>query len=90
MRQNEWRDIDGVVVPPPMDVGAVMPPASTCLPVPGERTGLVPWVFRSSKEHSARVAGRFGLSFVAGYPSHRPRHSTQSRSTATLSSPLLR
>lgn len=35
--------------------------------VPGERTGLTPWVFGSSKGQSARVAGARGLPFVASY-----------------------
>jgi alkanesulfonate monooxygenase SsuD/methylene tetrahydromethanopterin reductase-like flavin-dependent oxidoreductase (luciferase family) len=35
--------------------------------VPGERSGLTPWVFGSSKGRSARVAGAFGLPFVASY-----------------------
>lgn len=35
--------------------------------VPGERTGLTPWVFGSSKGQSAQVAGANGLPFVASY-----------------------
>ena len=35
--------------------------------VPGERTGLTPWVFGSSKGQSAQVAGARGLPFVASY-----------------------
>jgi alkanesulfonate monooxygenase SsuD/methylene tetrahydromethanopterin reductase-like flavin-dependent oxidoreductase (luciferase family) len=35
--------------------------------VPGEGSGLVPWVFGSSKGQSARVAGARGLPFVASY-----------------------
>jgi alkanesulfonate monooxygenase SsuD/methylene tetrahydromethanopterin reductase-like flavin-dependent oxidoreductase (luciferase family) len=35
--------------------------------VPGERSGLTPWVFGSSKGQSARVAGARGLPFVASY-----------------------
>ena len=35
--------------------------------VPGERTGLTPWVFGSSKGQSAQVAGAHGLPFVASY-----------------------
>jgi alkanesulfonate monooxygenase SsuD/methylene tetrahydromethanopterin reductase-like flavin-dependent oxidoreductase (luciferase family) len=35
--------------------------------VPGERTGLTPWIFGSSKGQSARVAGARGLPFVASY-----------------------
>ena len=35
--------------------------------VPGERSGLTPWVFGSSKGQSAHVAGEHGLPFVASY-----------------------
>jgi alkanesulfonate monooxygenase SsuD/methylene tetrahydromethanopterin reductase-like flavin-dependent oxidoreductase (luciferase family) len=35
--------------------------------VPGERIGLTPWVFGSSKGQSAQVAGARGLPFVASY-----------------------
>jgi alkanesulfonate monooxygenase SsuD/methylene tetrahydromethanopterin reductase-like flavin-dependent oxidoreductase (luciferase family) len=35
--------------------------------VPGERSGLTPWIFGSSKGQSARVAGQRGLPFVASY-----------------------
>ena len=35
--------------------------------VPGERSGLTPWVFGSSKGQSAQVAGARGLPFVASY-----------------------
>ncbi|MFG1933129.1 LLM class flavin-dependent oxidoreductase [Mycobacterium sp. NPDC048908] len=35
--------------------------------VPGEGSGMVPWVFGSSKGQSARVAGARGLPFVASY-----------------------
>ena len=35
--------------------------------VPGERAGLTPWVFGSSKGQSAQVAGANGLPFVASY-----------------------
>ena len=35
--------------------------------VPGERCGLMPWIFGSSKGQSARVAGANGLPFVASY-----------------------
>lgn len=35
--------------------------------VPGERSGLTPWVFGSSKGQSAQVAGANGLPFVASY-----------------------
>jgi alkanesulfonate monooxygenase SsuD/methylene tetrahydromethanopterin reductase-like flavin-dependent oxidoreductase (luciferase family) len=103
--QTQWRDVDGVVVPPPFDVSAMMRSerlrATTTLlqqpgavapdfadqlsdilamingthtvsgfdvqAVPGERSGLVPWVFGSSKGQSAQVAGELGLPFVASY-----------------------
>ena len=35
--------------------------------VPGERTGLTPFIFGSSKGQSAQVAGANGLPFVASY-----------------------
>ena len=35
--------------------------------VPGGHSGLVPWVFGSSKGQSAQVAGALGLPFVASY-----------------------
>ncbi|OBK81411.1 LLM class flavin-dependent oxidoreductase [Mycobacterium sp. 1164985.4] len=35
--------------------------------VPGEGTGLTPWIFGSSAGQSARVAGERGLPFVASY-----------------------
>lgn len=35
--------------------------------VPGEHSGLVPWVFGSSRGQSAWVAGALGLPFVASY-----------------------
>ena len=35
--------------------------------VPGERTGLTPWIFGSSKGQSAHIAGARGLPFVASY-----------------------
>jgi alkanesulfonate monooxygenase SsuD/methylene tetrahydromethanopterin reductase-like flavin-dependent oxidoreductase (luciferase family) len=35
--------------------------------VPGERSGLWPWVFGSTRGQSARVAGALGLPFVASY-----------------------
>jgi alkanesulfonate monooxygenase SsuD/methylene tetrahydromethanopterin reductase-like flavin-dependent oxidoreductase (luciferase family) len=35
--------------------------------VPGERSGLTPWVFGSSKGQSSHVAGAHGLPFVASY-----------------------
>lgn len=34
---------------------------------PGERSGLTPWIFGSSKGQSAQVAGARGLPFVASY-----------------------
>lgn len=102
---TEWREVDGVVVPPPFDVQALMrserlraqtsvlhqPEAVTpdfadqvaaiiallagryevngfAVPlVPGAHSGLVPWVFGSSKGQSAQVAGALGLPFVASY-----------------------
>jgi alkanesulfonate monooxygenase SsuD/methylene tetrahydromethanopterin reductase-like flavin-dependent oxidoreductase (luciferase family) len=107
-----WRSVDGVVVPPPFDVAAVMrnprvsawmatlqqPRADTpdfdtqvgdilalldgsytvdgvaAHAVPGEGSGLIPWVFGSSAGQSARVAAARGLPFVASYhitPRHR-------------------
>jgi luciferase family oxidoreductase group 1 len=35
--------------------------------VPGERSGLTPWIFGSTRGQSARVAGARGLPFVASY-----------------------
>jgi alkanesulfonate monooxygenase SsuD/methylene tetrahydromethanopterin reductase-like flavin-dependent oxidoreductase (luciferase family) len=35
--------------------------------VPGERSGLTPWIFGSTKGQSARLAGARGLPFVASY-----------------------
>jgi len=35
--------------------------------VPGERSGLTPWIFGSTKGQSAEVAGARGLPFVASY-----------------------
>jgi alkanesulfonate monooxygenase SsuD/methylene tetrahydromethanopterin reductase-like flavin-dependent oxidoreductase (luciferase family) len=35
--------------------------------VPGERSGLVPWIFGSTRGQSARMAGAHGLPFVASY-----------------------
>jgi alkanesulfonate monooxygenase SsuD/methylene tetrahydromethanopterin reductase-like flavin-dependent oxidoreductase (luciferase family) len=102
---REWREVDGVVVPPPFDVrellnlellGATMsilqqPEAVSpdfaeqvgdiialldggyqtggfdVHAVPGERAGLTPWIFGSSKGQSAQVAGELGLPFVASY-----------------------
>jgi alkanesulfonate monooxygenase SsuD/methylene tetrahydromethanopterin reductase-like flavin-dependent oxidoreductase (luciferase family) len=102
---KEWRNVDGVVVPPPFDISALMrnprlrakmsvlqqPEAVTpdfaeqvgdilalldgsyeidgvdAHATPGERAGLTPWVFGSSKGQSAQVAGARGLPFVASY-----------------------
>jgi alkanesulfonate monooxygenase SsuD/methylene tetrahydromethanopterin reductase-like flavin-dependent oxidoreductase (luciferase family) len=101
---RQWRDVDGVVVPPPFDMRTLVtdklraqmsilqqPEAVTpdfadqvhdilamlhgCYrvkdydvhAVPGERTGLTPWVFGSSRGQSAQVAGANGLPFVASY-----------------------
>ena len=103
--RTDWLDVDGVVVPPPFDLSALMgnprlrakmsvlqqPEAVTpdfaeqvgdilamldgsyhigdvdAHAVPGERCGLTPWIFGSSKGQSARVAGANGLPFVASY-----------------------
>ena len=100
-----WREIDGVVVPSPFDVRALlaspkMRALSTVLTqpeavtpdfaeqvgdilalldgshtvegypvhaVPGEGSGLTPWIFGSSGGQSAEVAGAQGLPFVASY-----------------------
>jgi alkanesulfonate monooxygenase SsuD/methylene tetrahydromethanopterin reductase-like flavin-dependent oxidoreductase (luciferase family) len=100
-----WREIDGIVVPPPFDVRALlasprMRALSTVLTqpeavppdfaeqvgdilalldgshtvdgfpvhaVPGEGSGLTPWIFGSSKGQSAEVAAARGLPFVASY-----------------------
>jgi alkanesulfonate monooxygenase SsuD/methylene tetrahydromethanopterin reductase-like flavin-dependent oxidoreductase (luciferase family) len=102
---REWRDVDGVIVPPPFDISALMrnPRLRARMSVlqqpeavapdfaqqvgdvlamldgsyeidgvdahatPGERAGLTPWVFGSSKGQSAQVAGARGLPFVASY-----------------------
>jgi alkanesulfonate monooxygenase SsuD/methylene tetrahydromethanopterin reductase-like flavin-dependent oxidoreductase (luciferase family) len=102
---REWRDVDGVIVPPPFDISALMrnprlrarmsvlqqPEAVApdfgeqvadilalldgsyeidgvdAHAVPGDRVGLTPWVFGSSKGQSAQVAGARGLPFVASY-----------------------
>ncbi|MGX9789378.1 LLM class flavin-dependent oxidoreductase [Mycobacterium sp. MMS18-G62] len=102
---TDWRDVGGVIVPPPFDISALMrnprlrarmsvlqqPEAVTpdfaeqvgdilamldgsyqidgvdAHAVPGERSGLTPWVFGSSKGQSAKVAGARGLPFVASY-----------------------
>lgn len=100
-----WREIDGVVVPSPFDVRALLaspkmralsmvltqPEAVTpdfaeqvgdilalldgshtvegypVHAVPGEGSGLTPWIFGSSGGQSAEVAGAQGLPFVASY-----------------------
>ena len=105
--RQDWRDVDGVVVPPPFDVRTLLasprmralatiltqpeavPPdfaeqvgdilalldgshTAAGFPVhavPGEGTGLTPWIFGSSKGQSAAVAGARGLPFVASYHS---------------------
>jgi alkanesulfonate monooxygenase SsuD/methylene tetrahydromethanopterin reductase-like flavin-dependent oxidoreductase (luciferase family) len=102
---REWRDIDGVIVPPPFDPTAlfrsdrlrarmsILQQPEALSPdfaeqvsdilamldgsyqvdgfdlhaVPGERAGLRPWIFGSSKGQSAQVAGANGLPFVASY-----------------------
>ena len=102
---REWREVDGVVVPPPFDPRtllrnprlrarmsilqqpeAVSPDFAEQVDdilamldgsyrvdgvdahaVPGERAGLEPWIFGSSKGQSAQVAGARGLPFVASY-----------------------
>ena len=102
---SQWRDVDGVIVPPPFDISvADAQPAAAGKDVraaaarsrrpdfgdqvgdilamldgsyeidgvdahatPGERAGLTPWVFGSSKGQSAQVAGARGLPFVASY-----------------------
>jgi alkanesulfonate monooxygenase SsuD/methylene tetrahydromethanopterin reductase-like flavin-dependent oxidoreductase (luciferase family) len=102
---REWREADGVVVPPPFDLGgllnkervqatmAILQQPEAVAPdfaeqlgdimamldgsyrvdgfdvhaVPGERSGLTPWIFGSSKGRSAEVAGELGLPFVASY-----------------------
>ncbi|HYZ69062.1 MAG TPA: LLM class flavin-dependent oxidoreductase [Mycobacterium sp.] len=103
--RTEWLDVDGVIVPPPFDISALMrnprlrarmsvlqqPQAVApdfgeqvadilalldgsyeidgvdAHAVPGEGSGLTPWVFGSSKGQSAQVAGAHGLPFVASY-----------------------
>ncbi|CAN5834586.1 LLM class flavin-dependent oxidoreductase [soil metagenome] len=100
-----WRDVDGVTVPPPFDVSALMrserfrvtsgllqqpqavaPDFADQLAdilamvngtyrvagldlhaMPGEGSGLTPWVFGSSRGQSAQVAGELGLPFVGSY-----------------------
>ncbi|QZH62484.1 LLM class flavin-dependent oxidoreductase [Mycolicibacterium farcinogenes] len=98
---RQWHEIDGVVIPTPYDVSALMrdprlrsrmavlqqPQALTPdfaeqvddilamlagryevgTVVPGAGAALTPWVFGSSKGHSARVAAARGLPFVASY-----------------------
>ncbi|MCI4673699.1 LLM class flavin-dependent oxidoreductase [Candidatus Mycolicibacterium alkanivorans] len=105
--QQDWREIDGVVVPPPFDtrtllasprmraLATILTQPQALAPdfaeqvddilalldgthtaggfpvhaVPGEGTGLTPWIFGSSKGQSAAVAGARGLPFVASYHS---------------------
>jgi alkanesulfonate monooxygenase SsuD/methylene tetrahydromethanopterin reductase-like flavin-dependent oxidoreductase (luciferase family) len=102
---REWREVDGVVIPPPYDMrkmanleqtlatmtilqqpealspdfaeqvndiialleGSYRTGEQDVHAVPGERAGLTPWVFGSSKGQSAQVAGALGLPFVASY-----------------------
>ncbi|OHV05053.1 LLM class flavin-dependent oxidoreductase [Mycobacterium talmoniae] len=102
---RDWREVDGVVIPPPFDLrpvlnadraratGSVLQQPDAVTPdfvaqvddilamldgsyridgfdvhaVPGEQTGLSPWIFGSSKGTSARLAGQRGLPFVASY-----------------------
>lgn len=102
---REWREVDGVVIPPPFDfrtmpdldrllaTTAILQQPEALTPdfgeqvgdilalldgtyrtagfdvhaVPGERSGLTPWIFGSSKGQSAQVAGARGLPFVASY-----------------------
>jgi alkanesulfonate monooxygenase SsuD/methylene tetrahydromethanopterin reductase-like flavin-dependent oxidoreductase (luciferase family) len=102
---REWREIGGVVIPPPFDfrtmpnldrlaaTTAILQQPEALTPdfgeqvgdilalldgtyrtggfevhaVPGERSGLTPWIFGSSKGQSAQVAGARGLPFVASY-----------------------
>ena len=42
--------------------------------VPGERSGLAPWIFGSTRGQSARLAGAHGLPFVASYHCQAPRN----------------
>jgi alkanesulfonate monooxygenase SsuD/methylene tetrahydromethanopterin reductase-like flavin-dependent oxidoreductase (luciferase family) len=105
---REWREVDGVIIPPPFDLRSIAPSdrsrasLSVLVPagqegvptadfsdqvgdvlamlggtyavdsielaaVPGAHSGLVPWLFGSTKGESARVAGELGLPFVASY-----------------------
>ena len=102
---REWRNVDGVIIPPPFDINVLMrnprlrarmsvlqqPEAVApdfaqqvddivallagtyevdgvdAHAVPGDRAGLTPWVFGSTKGQSAQVAGAHGLPFVASY-----------------------
>ncbi len=102
---RDWREVDGVVIPPPFDLRGLLnldqirattsilqqPEAVTpdfaeqvddilallngsyrsdgfdVHAVPGEKAGLTPWIFGSSKGQSAQVAGARGLPFVASY-----------------------
>ncbi len=101
----EWREVDGVVIPPPFDLRmtanldrlratmSILQQPEALTPdfgeqvgdilalldgtfrtggfdvhaVPGERAGLTPWIFGSSKGKSAQVAGTRGLPFAASY-----------------------
>jgi len=125
---REWRDVDGVIVPPPFDISALMrnprlrakmsvlqqPEAVApdfaqqvgdilamldgsfeidgvdAHAVPGDRVGLTPWVFGSSKGQSAQVAGGRGLPFVASYHITPLPLSTRSTPTAPRSNHRLR
>ncbi|WP_445167268.1 LLM class flavin-dependent oxidoreductase [Mycolicibacterium sp. Dal123E01] len=100
-----WREVDGVVVPPPFDartlltsprmraLSRVLTQPEAVAPdfaeqvgdvlallagshtvdgypvhaVPGEGSGLTPWIFGSSRGQSAEVAAAQGLPFVASY-----------------------
>jgi luciferase family oxidoreductase group 1 len=102
---QQWREVDGVVVPAPFDLSALMrnprlkarmsvlqqPEAVApefadqvgdvlamldgsfsigdveAHVVPGEGADLTPWIFGSSPGESAKVAGAYGLPFVASY-----------------------
>lgn len=102
---REWREVHGVVVPPPFDLRAllnkervratmaILQQPEAVAPdfaeqlgdilamldgsyqvegmdvhaVPGEGSGLRPWIFGSSKGKSAQMAGAHGLPFVASY-----------------------
>ena len=108
---REWREVDGVIVPPPFDMSALMrnPRLRAKMSVlqqpeavspdfgeqvadilamldgsyeidgvdahatPGERAGLTPWVFGSSKGQSAQVGGGAGVTVRRQLP-HHARH----------------